>query len=73
MADPYSKEAASDTYDQFLTTVSPSGIPSRTSMEILVRAIQSQGRHVERKVAFTEIADHRLAMEVAKELGYNMP
>jgi ABC-type nitrate/sulfonate/bicarbonate transport system substrate-binding protein len=67
------KEAAGETYDQFLTTLSPTGIPSRTGMETLVKAVQSQGRHGERKVAFNEIADDRLATEVAKELGYKTP
>ena len=67
------KEAASETYDQFLTTLSPTGIPSRTGMDILVRAIQSQGRHTDRKVSFADIADDRLATEVAKEMGYKIP
>jgi ABC-type nitrate/sulfonate/bicarbonate transport system substrate-binding protein len=67
------KEAASETYDQFLTTLSPTGIPSRTGIEILVKAIQSQGRHTDRKVAFSDIADDRLATEVAKEMGYKIP
>jgi len=67
------KEAASATYDEFLTTLSPTGIPSRTGMEILVKAIQSQGRFVDRKVSFSDIADDRLATEVAKELGYRIP
>jgi ABC-type nitrate/sulfonate/bicarbonate transport system substrate-binding protein len=66
------KEAAAETYDQFLTTLSATGIPSRAGMETLVRAIQSQGRHTDRKVAFSEIADDRLATEVAKELGYKL-
>ncbi len=66
------KEAAGETYDQFLTTLSPSGIPSRTSMEILVKAIQSQGRFVDRKVSFSDIADDRLATEVAREMGYKI-
>lgn len=67
------KEAAGETYDQFLTTLSPTGIPSRIGMDTLVKAVQSQGRHGERKVAFNEIADDRLATEVAKELGYKIP
>jgi ABC-type nitrate/sulfonate/bicarbonate transport system substrate-binding protein len=67
------KEAAAATYDEFLTTLSPTGIPSRTGMEILVKSIQSQGRFVDRKVAFTDIADDRLATEVAKEMGYKTP
>jgi ABC-type nitrate/sulfonate/bicarbonate transport system substrate-binding protein len=67
------REAASATYDQFLTTLSQTGISSRAGMEILVKSVQSQGRHADRKVAFHEIADDRLATEVAKELGYKIP
>jgi ABC-type nitrate/sulfonate/bicarbonate transport system substrate-binding protein len=67
------REAANETYDQFLTTLSPSGIPTRVGMDILVKSVQAQGRHVGRKVAFEEIADDRLATEVAKELGYKIP
>ena len=67
------KEAANETYDQFLTTLSPTGIPTRVGMDILVKSVQAQGRHVGRKVAFEEIADDRLATEVAKELGYKVP
>jgi len=67
------REAASETYDQFLTTLSPSGVPTRIGMDILVKAIQSQGRHVDKKVTFTDIADDRLAIEVAKEMGYKIP
>lgn len=66
------REAANDTYDQFLTTLSPTGIPTRVGMDILVKSVQAQGRHVDRKVAFNEIADDRLATEVAKELGYKL-
>ena len=67
------REAANETYDQFLTTLSPTGIPTRTGMDILVKSVQAQGRHVGRNVGFEEIADHRLATEVAKELGYKVP
>jgi ABC-type nitrate/sulfonate/bicarbonate transport system substrate-binding protein len=67
------KEAAGETYDQFLTTLSPTGIPSRVGMETLVKSVQSQGRFFDRKVSFNEIADDRLATEVAKEMGYNIP
>src|SRR3972149_7236626 len=67
------REAAGETYDQFLTTLNPTGIPSRIGMEILVKAVQSQGRHVDKKVAFTDVADHRPATAVAKEMGYKIP
>jgi hypothetical protein len=42
-------------------------------MDILVKSVQAQGRHVGRKVSFEEIADDRLATEVAKEMGYKVP
>ncbi len=67
------KEAASETYDMFLNTLNPTGVPNRVGIDNLVRSIQSQGRFVDRKVSFTDIADDRLATEVAKELGYKIP
>jgi hypothetical protein len=67
------KDAAGETYDAFQTTLNPSGIPNRAGIENLVRSLQAQGRFVDRKVAFTEVADDRLATEVAKELGYKLP
>jgi ABC-type nitrate/sulfonate/bicarbonate transport system substrate-binding protein len=67
------KEIASETYDTFLTTLSPTGIPNRTGMNNLIRSLQTQGRFSNRKIAFTDVADDRLAMEVAKEMGYKLP
>jgi ABC-type nitrate/sulfonate/bicarbonate transport system substrate-binding protein len=67
------KEAAAETYDQFQTTLSPTGIPNRAGMENLVRSLQSQGRFTDRKVSFTDLADDRLATEVAREMGYRIP
>jgi ABC-type nitrate/sulfonate/bicarbonate transport system substrate-binding protein len=67
------KEAAAETYDQFQTTLSPTGIPNRAGMDNLVRSLQSQGRFVDRKVSFNDLADDRLAIEVAKEMGYKIP
>jgi len=67
------KEAASETYDAFQTTLSPNGVPNRAGMDNLVRSLQAQGRFTDRKVAFNDVADERLATEVAKELGYKMP
>ena len=65
--------AAAETYDVFLTTLNQSGIPNRAGIDNLVRSLQAQGRFTERKVAFTDVADDRLATEVAKELGYRLP
>ncbi len=41
-------------------------------MDNLVKSIQAQGRFVDEKPAFTDVADDRLAKEVAKELGYRV-
>src|SRR6266850_6168236 len=67
------KEAAAETYDAFQTTLNPTGIPNRAGIDNLVRSLQAQGRFTDRKISFTEIADDRLATEVAKELGYKIP
>jgi hypothetical protein len=67
------KEAPSETYDTFLTTLNPSGVPNRAGIDNLVRSLQAQGRFTDRKIAFTDVADDRLATEVAKELGFKMP
>ncbi len=67
------KEAAAETYDAFLTTLNPSGVPNSAGIDNLVRSLQAQGRFTDRKVNFTDVADDRLATEVAKELGYKLP
>jgi ABC-type nitrate/sulfonate/bicarbonate transport system substrate-binding protein len=66
------KDGAGETYDAFLTTLNPTGVPNRAGIDNLVRSLQAQGRFIDRKVNFTEVADDRLAMEVAKELGYKL-
>lgn len=67
------KPGASDTYDAFQTTLNPTGVPNRAGIDNLVRSLQAQGRFTDRKVAFNEVADDRIANDVAKELGYKQP
>src|SRR4026207_313783 len=43
------REAASETYDQFLTTLSPSGIPTRVGTDILGESGQSPRRFLDRQ------------------------
>jgi len=38
-----------------------------------VSGCQAQGRFVDKKPTFNDVADDRLAKEVAKELGYKVP
>ena len=40
-------------------------------MEKIVRSLQLLGQLTDRKVAFEEVADDRIAKEVAKEMGYS--
>jgi ABC-type nitrate/sulfonate/bicarbonate transport system substrate-binding protein len=66
------RESAVATYEVFLKTLSIDGVPSRGGIENLVKSIQAQGRFVDKRPTFNDIADDRLAREVAKELGYKV-
>ena len=55
-----------------MKTLSIDGVPSRGGIENLVKSIQAQGRFVDKKPTFGDVADDRLAKEVAKELGYKV-
>jgi ABC-type nitrate/sulfonate/bicarbonate transport system substrate-binding protein len=67
------KEAAEDTYAALKKTVSGSGVPTHEGMELIMKSLQAAGQFTDRKVAFDEIADDRIAREVARELGYKVP
>ena len=67
------KEAAEDTYEALKKTVSGSGVPTREGMDLIMKSLQAAGQFTDRKVAFDEIADDRIAKEVARELGYKLP
>ena len=66
------RESAAGTYDVFIKTLSADGVPTHAGMDNLVKSIQAQGRFVDKKPAFSDVADDRLAKEVAKELGYKV-
>ena len=66
------KEAAEDTYAALKKTVSGSGVPTHEGMELIMKSLQAAGQFTDRKVGFDEIADDRIAKEVAKELGYKI-
>jgi ABC-type nitrate/sulfonate/bicarbonate transport system substrate-binding protein len=64
------RETAEDSYVDYQKTSSGSGVPSRKGMEEIVKSLQLLGQFGGKKVAFEEVADPRIAREVAKELGY---
>jgi ABC-type nitrate/sulfonate/bicarbonate transport system substrate-binding protein len=63
-------ETATKTHELMAFAWAGSGVPTAAGMGNIVRGIQSQGRFAERKVAFEEIADPRIAQQVARELGH---
>ncbi|MGB7948810.1 MAG: ABC transporter substrate-binding protein [Candidatus Binatia bacterium] len=66
------REAAEDSYVDYRKTSSGNGVPTREGMEQIVKALQLLGQFTGKKIAFEEIADPRIAREVAKELGYKV-
>ena len=64
------REAAIRTYDMLKEVLAGNGIPNRAGIENIIKALALQGRIPDTNVPFDEIADTRLATEVAKELGY---
>jgi len=64
------RESAEDTYVLYRKTVSGNGVPTREGINKIVKALHLLGQLGERKVTFEEVADDRIAKEVAKELGY---
>jgi hypothetical protein len=64
------RETAQDSFADYQKTSSGSGVPTREGMEQIIRSLQLLGQFTGRKIAFEEVADARIAREVAKELGY---
>ena len=66
------REAAEGTYAAYVKTVSGSGVPTRDGIDQIIKSLQMAGQFTDRKVTFEEVADDRIAKEVAKELGYKI-
>jgi ABC-type nitrate/sulfonate/bicarbonate transport system substrate-binding protein len=66
------RDAAMRTYDMLTEVLAGNGIPNRAGIENIIKALALQGRIPDPNVPFDEIADTRLATEVAKELGYKI-
>ena len=66
------RQTAEDSFEDYRRTSSGSGVPTREGMEQIVKSLQMLGQFTGRKIAFEEIADARIAREVAKELGYKI-
>jgi ABC-type nitrate/sulfonate/bicarbonate transport system substrate-binding protein len=66
------RDTAEETYAAYSETVSGNGVPTRDGIERIVKSLQMLGQFAGKKVAFEEVADDRIAKEVAKELGYKV-
>jgi hypothetical protein len=66
------REVAEDMFADNRRSASGNGVPSREGMEQIVKSLQMLGQFAGRKIPLEEIADTRIAREVAKELGYKL-
>ncbi len=66
-------QTAADTYKVVEASFNDTGIPTPEGIGNIIKAIKAEGRFKERSIAFEDVADPRLALEVAKELGYKVP
>jgi hypothetical protein len=66
------RQAAEDTYGDLARTSSGNGVPTRDGIAQIIQSLQMSGQFADRKVAFEEVADDRIAKEVARELGYKV-
>lgn len=66
------RDVAEDTYTVYRKTVSGNGVPTHEGIEQIIKSLQAAGQFTDRKVMFDEVADDRIAKEVARELGYKI-
>lgn len=64
------REVAEEMYADNRRSAAGNGVPSREGMEQIVKSLQMLNQFTGKKIPFEEIADPRIAAEVAKELGY---
>ncbi len=65
-------EVADEMFADNQRSAAGNGVPTREGMEQIVKALQMLGQFKGKKISFEEIADARIAREVAKELGYKV-
>jgi ABC-type nitrate/sulfonate/bicarbonate transport system substrate-binding protein len=66
------RDVAEDTYTVYRKTVSGNGVPTHEGIDQIIKSLQAAGQFTDRKVTFEEVADDRIAKEVARELGYKV-
>jgi hypothetical protein len=66
------REVAEEMFADNRRSAAGNGVPTREGMEQIIKSLQMLGQFSGKKIAFDEIADARVAREVAKELGYKL-
>jgi NitT/TauT family transport system substrate-binding protein len=66
------RETAEQAYGEYRKTVSGNGVPTREGIGQIIKSVQLLGQFQGRKIGFEEVADARIAREVANELGYRV-
>jgi ABC-type nitrate/sulfonate/bicarbonate transport system substrate-binding protein len=66
------REVADEMFADNRRSASGNGVPSREGMDQIVKSLQLLGQFTGKRIALEEIADTRIAREVAKELGYKI-
>jgi len=66
------REVAGEMFADNTRSAAGNGVPSREGMEQIVKSLQLLGQFTGKKIPLEEIADVRIAREVAKELGYKI-
>jgi ABC-type nitrate/sulfonate/bicarbonate transport system substrate-binding protein len=64
------REVAEEMFADNRRSAAGNGVPSPEGMEQIVKSLQMLGQFTGKKISLEEIADTRIAREVAKELGY---
>jgi ABC-type nitrate/sulfonate/bicarbonate transport system substrate-binding protein len=66
------REVAEDMFADNRRSAAGDGVPTREGMEQIIKSLQMLGQFTGKKITFDEVADARVAREVAKELGYKI-
>jgi len=64
------QETAVKTHEMMAVAWAGNGVPTRAGIENIFKGIQSQGRYTDKKFVFEDLADPRIALQVARELGH---
>jgi hypothetical protein len=66
------RATAAETYTLVQSNFNDSGVPTPAGMNNIIRMVQSQIKGPQKAVVYSDVAEPRFAIEVARELGYKV-